>query len=68
MHGIIIVLFFVISVVLGVAYSPLAQIVWLCVASLGYVSIEKVFSHRMRKAKVPQVWVAPLTKQKVYFN
>jgi hypothetical protein len=52
---------------LGIMFSPLAQIAWLCVASIGYVSLEKFFSPRP-KVKLPQVWVAPLTKQKVYFN
>jgi hypothetical protein len=68
MHGFIIIAFFVISVILGVAYSPLAQIAWLCVASLGYVSLEKLISDRQKKVSLPKVWVAPLTKQKIYFN
>ena len=68
MHGIFIILFFVISVVLGVFYSPIAQIAWLFVGSIGYTSLESIFTSKMKKAKTPLVWVAPLTKQKIYFN
>ncbi|MES2767183.1 MAG: hypothetical protein V4642_15010 [Bacteroidota bacterium] len=67
MHGSIIILFFVISLVLGLVFSPLAQIAWLCVGSIGYVSLERFFSQKP-KIKTPQAWVGPLTKQHIYFN